>query len=146
MVVNYFDIVRVALAKFETNPPAVIHCHRPLPAPVAFEFVQADAFQRAQIAKRFSNIQGQQQIHGGFEIQSTKLVWPFAIPDLAGCRIPPRPDHGDNILRQTVNLKRFGERDAGRLSRRPQLSYTPQTWPLTPRTPPPRSPPDRRRI
>src|SRR5882757_684463 len=83
VVVDDFDLVCVAFAEFETDAPAVVHRHRPSSPSIAFELVQAHAFQRAEIAQRFGDIQGQQKIHGGLEVQPAKLVWPLAIPDLA---------------------------------------------------------------
>src|ERR1700731_3461630 len=59
VIIHDFDLVCVALAKFETNAPAVVHRHRPLSASIAFEFVQAQAFQRTEIAERSRNIRGQ---------------------------------------------------------------------------------------
>ena len=79
-----------------------IHCHGPLPRTIAFELVQADASQRAEIAESLGNVQGQQQIHGSFEIQASELVRPLAFPNLAGRGISPGPYHGNNILRETV--------------------------------------------
>jgi hypothetical protein len=67
--------------------------------------VEADTSQWAQIAERFGDIQREQKIHGCFEIQAAKLVGSLAVPDLAGLRISPRPDHGIKILRYTVNDK-----------------------------------------
>ena len=85
MIIHDFNVVRVALAEFETNAPALVHPDRPLSSSIAL--VQAHAFQRTEIAKRFGNIQGEQQIHGGLEIQSAKLVRPLAIQTLRAAEL-----------------------------------------------------------
>jgi hypothetical protein len=59
VTIHDFNLVRVAFAKLETNAPTVVHRHRPLSSSIALKFVQAHAFQRTEIAKRFGNIQGQ---------------------------------------------------------------------------------------
>jgi hypothetical protein len=51
MVIHDFDLIRIALAKFEANSPAIIDRHRPLTTPISPKLVQADAFQWTQIAK-----------------------------------------------------------------------------------------------
>jgi hypothetical protein len=113
VIIDDLDVVGIALAKFEADTPALVDRHRPLSPPVTFELVKADASQRTQIVERFGDVQRQQKINGGFEIQAAELVWPLAVSDLAGRRISPRPDHGINILRQTVNAKSTGELEAG---------------------------------
>jgi hypothetical protein len=40
VVIHDFDFVRVALAKFETDAPAVVHRHRPL---IAYAFQRGNA-------------------------------------------------------------------------------------------------------
>ena len=97
---------RVALAEFEANAPALVHGHRPLIPAVAFQLVQPDALERAQVLQRLRDIERQQQVDRSVEIQPAKLVRPLAIPDLAARRIPPGPDHGKNILRKAVNDNR----------------------------------------
>jgi hypothetical protein len=82
MIIRDFDLVSVALAEFETNPPAFVDRHCPLSSPVALEFVKSHAFQRTEITERFSDVQRQQQIDRGFEIQSSKLVRVLAVPNL----------------------------------------------------------------
>jgi hypothetical protein len=52
MVIYDLDVVSVALAKFETNTPAIVDRHRPLPPPIALELMEADALQRTEIAER----------------------------------------------------------------------------------------------
>jgi hypothetical protein len=84
VIVHDFDFVGVAFAEFETNTPALVDGHCPLPPAITLELMQADAFQGAEIAKRLRNIQRQKQIDGTVEIQSAKLVRPLAVPDLAG--------------------------------------------------------------
>jgi len=89
VVVDDFDLVSVALAKLKTNTPALVDRHCPLPSAIALKLVQSDTLQRAEIVERFGNVQCQQQIDGGIEIQPAKLVRPLAVPDFASRRIPP---------------------------------------------------------
>src|SRR6202051_3125632 len=102
VIVGDLDLVSIALAKLETDAPPRVHGHRPLIFPLAFQLVQTNAFERAKIAQRFGDVQRQQQIDSRFEVEAAQLVQPLAFPDLAGHGIAPRPDHGINILRQTV--------------------------------------------
>jgi hypothetical protein len=102
VVVGDLDFVCVALAEFKADAPSLIDGHRPLVPALTLELVEPDAFERAEIAQRFGNVQRQQQVHCRAEVQPAKLVRPFAFPDLAGHGIPPRPDHGINVLRHTV--------------------------------------------
>src|SRR5690348_7222057 len=125
VVIDNFDVVCVALAKLETDAPALVHGHRPLIFSTAFELVETNAPQRAQIAQRLRRVQRQQQIDGRLEVQPAKLVRSLAVPDLAGRGIPPRPDHGRNILRETVSFNEYNC--------------------IIPRSPPPQIPADRQR-
>src|SRR4051812_5224017 len=93
-VVHELDVVSVALAEFETNAPTVIDRHSPLAPPIALGLVKANAFQWTKIAERLSNVESEQKINGGFEIQSSKMIRTLAVPDLPGRRMPPRLDHG----------------------------------------------------
>ncbi len=95
MVIDDLDVEGVALVERQAAAPARVHGHRPLPLPVAFQLVQADAPERAAIVQRLGNVQGEQQIDGMVEIEAAQLVRLLALPDLARRRIPPRPDHGN---------------------------------------------------
>src|SRR5262249_48699296 len=74
------------------------------------ELVEADAPQRTEVLQRRCHIEREQQIDRGFEIEASELVWPLALPHFAGGGIPPRPDHGNNVLWNSVNIKKARRR------------------------------------
>jgi hypothetical protein len=101
-MVNDFYLVRLTRLEDEANAPPSVHRHSPLSVSVSFELVQPDALERTEILESLGDVQGRQQIHGSFEIQAAKLARSSAFPYPAGSGIPPRPDHGRNVLRKTV--------------------------------------------
>lgn len=104
MVIGNLDLASVTFAKLKTDSPTAVDGHGPLISAIAFQLVQADASRRTNITERLDDIQSQQQIDCSFKSEPAELVRAFAFPDLAGQGIAPRPDHGKNILRQTVNI------------------------------------------
>ena len=110
MVVDDLDIVGIALTKLEANSPARVHGHRPLVFAITSELVEADAPQRTKVLQRRCRIEREQQIGRGFEIEASELVWPLAFPHFASGGIPPRPDHGNNVLWNSVNIKKARQR------------------------------------
>lgn len=82
MVVDDLNFVSVAPAKLETNTPSCVYTHRPLISALAFQLVQADAFERTKIVQRLGDVKRQEQIDGRFEVEATKLVWPLSVPHL----------------------------------------------------------------
>src|SRR4029079_3898194 len=106
VVVDDLDLEGIPFAKLEADAPALVDGHCPPAFAVALELVQSDALQRAEVLQRFRDIQRQQQIGRRLEIKSAKMVRPLIVPDFPRRRVAPRPDHGNNILRQTVNIKR----------------------------------------
>ncbi|UPJ55107.1 hypothetical protein [Bradyrhizobium sp. 192] len=54
MIIDNFNLVGIAFAELESDAPALVDRHRPLPFAIAL--VQPDALQRAQVAKRFCDI------------------------------------------------------------------------------------------
>src|SRR5262249_20139364 len=116
MVVDDLDVVSIAPTKLEANSPGRVHGHRPLVFAIASELVEADAPQRTEVLQRRCHIEREQQIDRGFEIEASELVWPLAFPHLAGTGLPPRPDHGKNILRRPVSIKKGPKR------------FSPFTW------------------
>jgi len=105
VTVDDFDVVCIALAEFKADAPARVHSHGPLLPTVAFELVKADAPQRAELRQRTRNVEREQQVNGGIEVEPTKLVRPFAFPDFSGRGVAPRPDRGKNVLRNPANTK-----------------------------------------
>ena len=89
MIIDNLDIVGIALAELETDPPQPVYGHGPLSFAVAFELVKPHALEWAQIVERLGDIQRQEQIDGGFSIMFAKLLRPAAFPDLAARRIQP---------------------------------------------------------
>jgi len=89
MVVDDLDIVSVAAAELEADPSPSVHGHGPLTFAVALELVKACALERAEIMQRLRNIEHQQQINRGVEVEAAKLVRPPALPDLAARRVAP---------------------------------------------------------
>jgi hypothetical protein len=59
VIIDDFDVERIAFAELKANTPAVVDRHRPLLFPFAFQLVQPDASQRTEVLKTFSNIQRQ---------------------------------------------------------------------------------------
>lgn len=104
MIVDDLDIEGVALIELEADAPPRIDRHRPLPFPAALELVQTNTLERAEIVQAFGHIQCQQKINDGLEIQPAELIGLISLPDLARRCASLRPDHGSNILRDTVNL------------------------------------------
>src|SRR5215470_18306238 len=102
VVVDNFNIVRIALPEGKANPPAGIDPHRPLTRSIPLEFMESYAFERTEILQSLGDVQGRQQIYRRGEIQAAKLVGRFALPHPAARRVTPRPDHGRNILRGAV--------------------------------------------
>ena len=79
----------VAPSKLETNPPRPIYGHSPLARTCTLQLVQPDALERAQVAERLGDVQSQQQIEGGIEVQAAKAVRRFTVPDFSAHRIAP---------------------------------------------------------
>ena len=102
MIVRDLDLVGVTFSKLKANTPTRVHAHCPLISAFAFQLVQADALEWTEIAEGLGDVQRQQQIDRRLKVEPAKLVRPIAFPNLAGHGIAPRPDHGINILRQTV--------------------------------------------
>ena len=50
MVIDDFDLMGVALAKFEADTPACVDGHGPLVFTIALELVQAHALKRTEVA------------------------------------------------------------------------------------------------
>src|SRR6478736_5079314 len=105
MVIDDFDVQRIAPYEVEANAPSGIHGRRPLASPVPLEPMQADTLQDTQIARRPRHVQGEHQVGRRLEIQPTKPMGPFALPHLAGGSVGPRADHGKNVLRLTYQAK-----------------------------------------
>lgn len=74
MVVDNLDAKCVAFAKLEADPPAVVDGHRPLVLTIALQLVQPDASKRTEVLQRLRDVQRQQQIGRGFEIQPAELM------------------------------------------------------------------------
>jgi hypothetical protein len=89
VVVGNLDVEGIALAEHETNAPPRIDGHSPLIAPVTLQFVQPDALEGAQIAECLGDVERGQQIDGGVEIETAKLVGPFTLPDITAGGVPP---------------------------------------------------------
>ena len=47
----------------------------------------------------------EKQIDRRLKIEAAELVWLLALPNLATGGVSPGPDHGNNVLRQTVKGK-----------------------------------------
>jgi hypothetical protein len=82
VIVDDLHVVGVAFPELETNTPTLVDRHRPLSFAVAFELVQPDAPQGAEIAERLGDVQSKQQFDRSIEIEPAKLVRTVAIPDL----------------------------------------------------------------
>ena len=89
VVIDDFDIVRIALPELETYPPRPVYGHRPLTLPVALELVDSHALERTKIPKHLGDVQRQEQVDSAVDLQPAELVRPLAFPDLAACRIAP---------------------------------------------------------
>ena len=89
MIVDDFDIERIAFAELETDAPTRIHCHCPLVFPVTLELVQTNALEWAQVVQALCDIQRQQQVDRDIVIQSTTLIGLLALPDLSRHCISP---------------------------------------------------------
>src|SRR6266545_6708115 len=74
VIVDDFDIVGVPLAKLEANPPTVVYAHGPLSLPIAFQLVQPDALEGAQVLQRLGDVQSRQQIDCRIKIQPAELI------------------------------------------------------------------------
>ena len=86
LVVNDLDLVSVAFAKLETDAPALIDRHRPLAFAVAFQLVQPDASQWAQVVQRFRRIERQQQIDHVLEVEPAQTGSAARRPKPCGSR------------------------------------------------------------
>ena len=51
VVVDNFNIVRIALPEGKANPPAGVHRHRPLTRSIPLEFMESYAFERTEICR-----------------------------------------------------------------------------------------------
>src|SRR4051794_28973042 len=102
VIIDDFDIARIPFAKFKADTPSVIDGRGPLLFPFALQLMQPNSPQRTEVLKTFGNIECQQQIRCGLEVEGAELVRRMPFPKLAGCSVSPRPDHGIVILRETV--------------------------------------------
>jgi hypothetical protein len=104
MIIQNFDVMGVSVPEFETDAPPTVDRHRPLIAAVAFQLMEADTIQRAQVLERLGDVECQQKIDGSFKVQPGKSVRFFLFPNLAACRISPGDDHGKNIVRNSAKV------------------------------------------
>src|SRR5262245_37287890 len=74
VIVHDLDLVRVALAELEADPPRSVHGHRPLTPALTLELVQPNAPERAEIRESLGDIEREQQIDGSLAIQPAEPV------------------------------------------------------------------------
>jgi hypothetical protein len=60
VIIDDFDIERIAFAKLKADTPAVIDRHGPLLFPFTFQVVQSNASQWTEFLKAFGYVQRQQ--------------------------------------------------------------------------------------
>jgi hypothetical protein len=59
------------------------------PLAIALQLVQPEALQRAQVLERLGDVQCQQEVDGGVEIQAREAVRMLALPDFAARGVAP---------------------------------------------------------
>src|SRR5262249_330408 len=92
VIVDDFNVVSIAVAKFEADAPAPVHGRRPRVSAIALELVKAHAPQRAEVLQRCRHIECKQQIDSGIEMEARKLVGLLAHPtSRVTSRPPDRP-------------------------------------------------------
>src|SRR5436190_6326897 len=74
VIVDDFHIECIAFAEFKANTPTAIYPHGPLLFPFTLQLVQSNAPQRAEVLKRFSDVQCQKQIRCGINVEATELI------------------------------------------------------------------------
>ncbi len=73
MIVNDFNIIRIAFAKLKADPPRSIDGHSPLPLSIPFELMKANALQGAQILEICRSVEGSEQLLGYLVVHPTEL-------------------------------------------------------------------------
>jgi len=73
VIVNDFNIMRIALAESEADPPGSIDGHSPLPLSIPFELMKADTLQGTQILEICRCIKGSEQLLGRIVVHPTEL-------------------------------------------------------------------------
>ena len=81
MIIDDLDVVGVALAERKADPPGSVHGHGPSALAAALELVQPDALERAQVLERLGDIERQEKVGSGVEIQAAEPVRLVAFPD-----------------------------------------------------------------
>jgi hypothetical protein len=107
VIVDDFDIMRVAAPELETDAPGSIHVHRPLLSAAALELVQPNAFEAADGLESFRILENLETHERAAIIESAELVGPSALPHLTARRVPPRLDQGEIVARRMDNVKRI---------------------------------------
>jgi hypothetical protein len=73
MIVDDFNVIRIALAETEAYPPGPVDGHSPLPLAVSFELMKANTPQGTQILEICCGVKGKEQLLGYIMIHPTKL-------------------------------------------------------------------------
>lgn len=93
MIIDDFDLERVAIAELEANSPGTIRGHRPLALPIASELVQADTLQGAQVLQRRGGIQRRQELACRVDIKAPVLCRLAVFRKAASRGVAPGLDH-----------------------------------------------------
>ena len=83
VVVEDFNLVRVTVSEFETDSPAIVDGHGPLPPTITSQLVETHAPQGTDVAERGGDVQCKQQVDSCLEVKTAKPVRFLPFPNFA---------------------------------------------------------------
>lgn len=94
MIVDYLDIVRVAVFESENQAPWAVDSHRPLPLAIANQWMQPDRLERRDVVQGPGDVQYLQPRHPFGHIQPAELRFVLQSKAFGGA-IGVARDHND---------------------------------------------------